>query len=53
MLIKKYITTPEFNNLTAENFTERLKNANLVSKTDFDNKLAALIEKLLHIKQNV
>ena len=35
----KYITTSEFNNLTAENFTARLKQANLVTKMDFDNKL--------------
>ena len=35
----KYITTPEFNKLSAENFTARLKQANLVNKTDFDNKL--------------
>ena len=34
----KYITTQEFNKLTAENFAARLKQANLVSKTDFDNK---------------
>ena len=34
----KYITTPEFNKFT-ENFTARLKQANLVKKTDFDNKL--------------
>ena len=32
----KYITTPEFNKLTAENFTARLKQANLVNKNDFD-----------------
>ena len=32
----KYITTPEFDKLTAETFTERLKQANLVTKTDFD-----------------
>ena len=37
----KYITTPEFNKLTAENFTARLKQANLVTKTDFDNKLTS------------
>ena len=30
----KYITTSEFNKLTTENFA-----ANLVTKTDFDNKL--------------
>ena len=33
------ITTPEFNNLTAENFTARLKQPNLVTTTNFDNKL--------------
>ena len=31
----KYITTPEFNKLTAENFASRLEKPNLVSKTDF------------------
>ena len=30
------ITTPEFNKLTAENFTARLRQSNLVIKTDFD-----------------
>ena len=44
----KYITTPEFNKLTSENFAARLKQANLasksdianfVNKTDFNNKL--------------
>ena len=44
----KHITTPEFNNFTAEIFYLRLKQANLASKsditnfakkTDFDNKL--------------
>ena len=34
----KYIITPEFNKLTAKNFTARLKLANLVTKTDFDKK---------------
>ena len=34
-----YITTQEFNKLTAENFKERLKQADLVSNDDFDNKL--------------
>ena len=32
----KYVTTPEFNKLTAENFTARLKQANLVTKSYFD-----------------
>ena len=35
----KYITTQEFNKLTAENFAARLKQANLLDKTDFGNKL--------------
>ena len=33
------ITPSEFNNLTAKNFTARLAQANLVTKTDFDDKL--------------
>ena len=49
----KYITTPEFNKLTAENFATRLKKANLESKTNFDNKLASLTEKLIQTKQNI
>ena len=35
----KCITTQGFNTLTIENFAARLKQANLVSKTDFDIKL--------------
>ena len=35
----KYITTQEFNNLSAGNLVARLTQANLVTKTDFDNKL--------------
>ena len=34
----KYITTQELKK-TAENFAAKLKKANLVNKTDFDNKL--------------
>ena len=37
----KYITTQEFNKLTAENFAAILKQADLVAKTDFDNKLTS------------
>ena len=33
----KYITTPEFNKLTAENFTGRLAQANLATKSDIVN----------------
>ena len=49
----KYITTPEFNKLTVENFAARLAQVNLVTKTDFDNKLANLIKKLTQTKQNI
>ena len=42
----KYITTSEFNKLTAENFTGRLKQVNLVSKIDFDNKLTNFNRKI-------
>ena len=34
----KYITIPEFNKLTADNFAARLKPANLVTKTNFNKK---------------
>ena len=36
----KCITTQEFNKLTAENVAARLKQADLVNKTDYDNKQA-------------
>ena len=39
---EKYITTAEFNKLTAENFTSRLAQANLITKTDFDAKMSSL-----------
>ena len=42
----KYITTPELNKLTVENVTARLKQADLVSKTDFDNKLTSFNRKI-------
>ena len=52
----KYITTTEFNKLTVENFTARLKQGNLATKgdivyfakkkkTDFDGKLKYLNKK--------
>ena len=34
----KHTTTPEFDKLAAENFTTRLKQTNLLNKTDFDKK---------------
>ena len=42
----KYITTPEFNKLTVENFAARLAQANLITKTDFDTKLSSLNRKI-------
>ena len=37
----KYITTQQFNKLTAENFKVKLMQTGLVNKTDFDNKLTS------------
>ena len=49
----KYITTQEFKRLIAENFTERLKQANLLNKTDFDNELTSCHEKLPQIQLSI
>ena len=58
----KCITTQEFNKLTAENFTARLKQANIVAKVDiadfiekadFDDKLRYFLKQLIQIKQNM
>ena len=46
----KYITTPEFNKLTEEHFKERLKQVNLVSKTDFDKKLVSCNKRIISNK---
>ena len=43
---EKYITALEFNNLTARAFTARLAQANFVAKTDFDDKLRSLNQKI-------
>ena len=40
----KYITTQEYNKLTAESFEARLKQANLMNKIDFDNKITSFNE---------
>ena len=42
----KYITTPEFNKGTAENFSARLIQANLVTKADIYTKLKSLNQKV-------
>ena len=39
-------TTTEFNKLTTENFAARLTQVNLVTKTDFDNKLTSFNRKI-------
>ena len=51
----KYITTSEFNKLTKENFDERLKKANLVSKNDIYDfiKITDFVEKLRKINNIV
>ena len=49
----KYIISPEFNKLTAENFAARLAQANFVTKTDFENRLINLFKKLTQTKQNI
>ena len=46
----KYITTQEFNKLIAENFAVRLAQANVVTKTKFDNKVSSL--KKNYFKEN-
>ena len=48
----KYITTLEFNKLTQENFTARLKQANLMIKTDCDKKPTSFDRKITS-KQNI
>ena len=46
----KYMTTPEFNKLTAEDFAARLAQANLIAKRDFYNKLKSLNRKIISNK---
>ena len=42
----KYFTTTELNKLTVENFTARIKQANLVTKSDFDKNLTSVNRKI-------
>ena len=49
----KYITTQEFTKLSAENSTTRLKQADLLSKTDFDNKLTNFNNRITSNKTNI
>ena len=48
----KYIDTPEFNKLAVNVFNTRLVQANLVTKTDFGNKLSNLNRKITKNKTN-
>ena len=40
------MTTPEFNTLAADVFNTRLAQANSVTKTDFDNNVSSLDNKI-------
>ena len=46
----KYITISEFNKLTAEKFAARLKQANLVTKTNFEKKVTTFNRKITSSK---
>ena len=61
-MIDKYIATQEFNKLTSESFTARLKQlnlssknniANLVKETDFENKITSNKNKLNELLKKV
>ena len=50
----KYITTPEFDNLTERDFTAKLVQAHLITKTDIDDKLKILNQKIKNqTKRNI
>ena len=49
----KYITTQQFNQFTAQMFTSRLAQTNLIRKTDFDTKLMSFNGKFNSNKQNL
>ena len=42
----KFITTPEFNKLTTENFKARLAQVNLVTNTCFDTELQGISKRI-------
>ena len=44
--IRKYITKQDFNKLTAETFEAKLKQVNLVNKTNFDNALTCFNKRI-------
>ena len=55
MIVQKYITTQEFNRLSADNFIARLKQGNLASKNDIANfiKKADFDNKLLSFNKSI
>ena len=48
----EYITTPEFNKLTADAFNARIAQVNLITKTDFDARLSGLNRKITKNKSD-
>ena len=42
----EYVTAQEFTKLTAENLAARLKQANVVNETDFNNKLTTFSKRI-------
>ena len=48
----KYITTQEFNKLTAEYFAARLKQTELGNKTEFDDKVTTFNRRITSNKAN-
>ena len=48
----EYITTPEFNKLTADAFNVRIVQANLIAKTNFDTRLSGLNRKIAKNKSD-
>ena len=49
----KYITTSKFNKLTSDYFAAILAKANLVTKTNFDDKLMNLNKKINSNEKNI
>ena len=46
IIVLNILVLQEFNKFTAENLAARLKKANLLNKTDFDNKLTSLNKRI-------
>ena len=50
---EKYIDTSKFNALATKIFNERLAQANLITKTDFNTKFSNLNKKILKVNRNI